>query len=168
VIRPNCDEERCCSDDGKLGVVEDIEKLRAELQVQAVENLGAFGEREVYVPELRTEDRVPSQVSKCPICWLLKCRPIQVSDKIRCRVPIGVDWIHPSYNIRALMKIGSGIEIVVEKCAGIIRAHNRHRTAALCGDNRIQRPSLSKTFRTKKLRNLVSERRREAMARIKV
>src|SRR4029453_6502874 len=72
-------------------MVKDIEELRAELQIQSVEDLGALGKRKIDVPELRPEVGVSSEVTKRAICRLLECRPVQIADKIRGRLPVRFD-----------------------------------------------------------------------------
>ena len=64
VRRSGIDEE---IGQGEIRVVEDIEELRAELKVHAIENLRAFGDRKIHVPELGAENRIPAQIAKRPV-----------------------------------------------------------------------------------------------------
>ena len=47
-------------------MVEDVEKLRPQLQVDSLRNCGVLHNSEIYIPEVRTVNCVPSQTPKLP------------------------------------------------------------------------------------------------------
>src|SRR5215831_1849401 len=111
-------------------MVENVEKLRAELKAQPVAQGEVLAHGKIIVPEARAKNLVAAQVAEGAIGGLCKGQGIQVAG---CGRPVGENRIDAWHNIRPLVKI--------EGPAGVIRGDDADWPTRLHGDDGIQLPA---------------------------
>ena len=76
---------------GKIGVVEDVEELRAELQAGALAELGGLKQREVPVGEAGAYEAVARRVADGPISRSGEGAGVEVLRDLLGRTSVGVE-----------------------------------------------------------------------------
>ena len=67
----------------KIGMVEDVEELRPQLQIHSLEDLSVLADRKIYIPELRPIDFVSSEVAERSKRRVRERVGIQIPDRVR-------------------------------------------------------------------------------------
>src|SRR5580704_2788461 len=156
-------------------MVEDVEELRPKLQVQPLEEPSVLRYGKIRAPEMWSVNRVASQVPEAALRvgrgrveWLRKGVAVKITNHVRRRLPIGIDRVHPRYQIRPLVKIRRAGKLVERRAACIVGAYDGHRAAALRCHNSVEQPAFPEFSRPGEGRKLVSESGRKAVARIEI
>jgi len=89
----------------KVGVVEDVEEFRSQLQIQSLGDGSILRDREIQVPEMRAINGISAEVSESPIWRLRKRIAIQVSHDVGRRLPIGINVGLARHEVRTLVTV---------------------------------------------------------------
>ena len=139
----------------KVGVIEDVEKLSAELKRELFAHCKDFAERKIRVPESWAIDLVAAEIPEITT-WIREGEWIQIASG---GCPMREDKGLAGNDVRSLHEIEIDAAIGRDDVDGAARLH---------GENGVELPAVGQEFRqTRNHRGLVVQGRRPSMTRVK-